>query len=59
MVFFLLWEEKMIELLNMMVYGVAITLGIFAVLFLVGTGFAIYIIHKVWKGIKDDEKSKI
>ena len=49
----------MIELLNMMVYGVVITLGIFAVLFLVGTGFAIYIIHKVLKGIKKDEKSKV
>lgn len=44
-------------------YGVAITLGIFVVLFLVGflvgMGFAIYIIHKVWKGIKDNEKSKV
>lgn len=49
----------MTELLNMMVYGVAITLGIFAVLFLVGTGFAIYIIHRVWKGIKNDERSKV
>ena len=49
----------MIELLNMMVYGVAITLGIFAVLFLVGMGFAIYIIYKVLKGIRNDEKSKI
>ena len=49
----------MIELLSMMLYGVAITLGIFSVLFLVGTGFAIYIIHKVWKGIKDNEKSKV
>lgn len=49
----------MIELLNMIVYGVVITLGIFAVLFLVGTGFVIYIIHKVLKGIKNDEKFKV
>ena len=49
----------MIELLNIMVYGVAIALGIFAVLFLVGMGFAIYIIRKVWKGIRNDEKSKV
>ena len=49
----------MIDLLNMLIYSIAITLGIFAVLFLVGLGFAIYIIHKVWKGIKEDEKSKV
>lgn len=49
----------MTALLNMMVYSVVITLGIFAVLFLVGMDFAIYIIHKVWKGIKNDEKSKV
>ena len=36
-----------------MVYGVAITLVIFAVLFLAGMGFAIYIIHKVWKGVEN------
>ena len=42
------------EVLNALMYGVVITLGIFAVLFLVGTGFAIYIIHKVLKGIKND-----
>ena len=51
MVFFIM-GGKMIELLNMIAYGVAITLGIFVVLFLVGMGFAIYIIHKVWKGFK-------
>ena len=51
MVFFIM-GGKMIELLNMIVYGVAITLGIIVVLFLVGMGFAIYIIHKVWKGFK-------
>ena len=53
----------MIELLNMMAYGVSIILGIFVVLFLVGTGFAIYIIHKAWKGIKkgikNDEESEV
>lgn len=53
MVFYLM-GGKMIELLNMIVYGVVVTLGIFAVFFLVGMGFAIYIIHKVWKGIKND-----
>ena len=45
--------------LNALMYGVAITLGIFVALFLVGMGFAIYIIHKVLKGIKKDEKSKV
>ena len=49
----------MIELLNMMVYGVVITPGILAVLFLVGTRLAIDIIHKVLKAIKKDQKSKV
>ena len=44
----------MIELLSMIVYGVAITLGIFVVLFLVGIGISVFIIYKVLKGIKND-----
>ena len=45
--------------LNALMYGVAICLGIYMLMFLVGMGFAIYIIHKVLKGIKKDEKSKV
>lgn len=38
--------------LNALMYGVAICLGIYMFMFLVGTGITIFIIYKVWKGLK-------
>ena len=38
--------------LNALMYGVAICLGIYVFMFLVGTGITIFIVYKIWKGIK-------
>ena len=38
--------------LNALMYGVAICLSIYMVMFLVGIGISIFIIYKVWKGFK-------
>lgn len=45
--------------LNVIMYSVAIVLGAYALMFLVGVGISIFIIYRVWKGIKNDEKSKV
>lgn len=38
--------------LNIIMYSVAIVLGAYALMFLVGIGISIFIIYKVWKGFK-------
>lgn len=38
--------------LNTLMYGVAIVLGAYALMFLAGIGISIFIIYKVWKGLK-------
>ena len=38
--------------LNALMYGVAICLGIYMVMFLVGISISVFIIYKVWKGFK-------
>lgn len=38
--------------LNIIIYSVAIYLGIYMLMFLVGIGISIFIIYKVWKGLK-------
>ena len=38
--------------LNALMYGVAICLGIYMFMFLVGTGISVFIIYEVWKGLK-------
>ena len=38
--------------LNALMYGVAICLGIYMVMFLVGIGISVFIFYKVWKGLK-------
>ena len=38
--------------LNALMYGVAICLGIYMFEFLVGIGIIVFIIYKVWKGLK-------
>lgn len=38
--------------LNVIMYSVAIVLGAYALMFLVGIGITIFIIYKVWKGFK-------
>ena len=38
--------------LNIIIYSVAICLGIYMLMFLVGIGISIFIIYKVWKGLK-------
>jgi len=38
--------------LNALMYGVAICLGIYMLMFLVGIGISVFIIYKVWKGLK-------
>ena len=45
--------------LEAIMYSVAIVLGAYALMFLVGIGISIFIIYRVWKGIKNDEKSKV
>ena len=40
------------EVLNALMYSVAICLGIYMFMFLVCTGITIFIIYKVWKGLK-------
>ena len=45
--------------LNVIMYSVAVVLGAYALMFLVGIGISIFIIYRVWKGIKNDEKSKV
>lgn len=38
--------------LNALMYGVAICLDIYMFMFLVGIGISVFIIYKVWKGLK-------
>ena len=38
--------------LNALMYGVAIVLGAYALMFLVGIGISVFIIYKVWKELK-------
>lgn len=38
--------------LNALMYGVAICLGIYMFMFLFGIGISVFIIYKVWKGLK-------
>ena len=38
--------------LNALMYGVAIVLGAYALMFLIGIGISIFILYKVWKGFK-------
>ncbi len=38
--------------LNIIIYSVAIYLGIYILMFLVGIGISLFIIYKVWKGLK-------
>ena len=38
--------------LNALMYGVAICLGIYMVMFLIGSGITIFVIYKIWKGLK-------
>ena len=38
--------------LNALMYVVAICLGIYMFMFLVGIGISVFIIYKVWKGFK-------
>ena len=40
------------EVLNALMYGVAICLGIYMLMFLVGIGISVFIVYKVWKGLK-------
>ena len=40
------------EVLNAIMYSVAIVLGIYVFMFLVGAGITIFIIYKIWKGLK-------
>ena len=38
--------------LNALLYGVAIVLGAYALMFLVGIGISLFIIYRFWKGLK-------
>ena len=38
--------------LNALMYGVAICLGIYMVMFLAGISISVFIIYKIWKGLK-------
>ena len=38
--------------LDVIMYSVAVVLGAYALMFLVGIGISIFIIYKVWKGFK-------
>ena len=38
--------------LNVIMYSVAIVLGAYALMFLAGICISIFIIYKVWKGLK-------
>ena len=42
------------EILNVIMYSVAIVLGAYALMFLAGIGISVFIIYKVLKGIKND-----
>ena len=39
--------------LNALIYSVAIVLGAYMVMFLAGIGISVFIIYKVWKGLKN------
>ena len=38
--------------LDVIMYSVAVVLGTYALMFLVGIGISVFIIYKVWKGFK-------
>ena len=38
--------------LDVIMYSVAVVLGAYALMFLVGIGISVFIIYKVWKGFK-------
>ena len=38
--------------LDIIMYSVAVVLGAYALMFLVGIGISVFIIYKVWKGFK-------
>ena len=38
--------------LNALMYGIAIVLGAYALMFLVGIGISVFIIYKIWKELK-------
>ena len=38
--------------LNALMYGVAIVLGAYALMFLAGIGISVFIIYKIWKELK-------
>ena len=40
------------NVLNVIMYSVAIVLGAYALMFLAGIGISAFIIYKVWKGLK-------
>ena len=49
---FLFLGGYLMGVLNALMYGVAICLGIYMLMFLVGIGISVFIIYKVWKGFK-------
>lgn len=40
------------EVLDVIMYSVAVVLGAYALMFLAGIGISVFIIYKVWKGLK-------
>ena len=38
--------------LNALMYGIAIVLSAYALMFLVGIGISVFIIYKIWKELK-------
>ena len=40
------------NVLNVIMYSVAVVLGAYALMFLVGIGISVFIIYKIWKGLK-------
>ena len=40
------------EVLNIILYSVAVVLGAYALMFLVGIGISVFIIYKVWRELK-------
>ena len=49
---FLFLGGCLMGVLNVIMYSVAIVLGAYALMFLVGIGISVFIIYKVWKGLK-------
>ena len=50
--FYFLGGKKSMGVLNALMYGVAIVLGAYALMFLAGIGISVFIIYKVRKGLK-------